>query len=211
MSIAAFPLEIKSLSDAGLIEGLAAAYGNVDMGGDRIMPGAFHKSLAASSAPIPMLLHHKLDRPIGRWDSVIETSGGLLAKGKITMEAADGREAHALARDGALRGLSIGYKAVDWKHDKGVRNLIELALHEVSLVTIPMNPLTRITNVKSITGARDIEDILGQIDGLSRRKVKAAASAAWRAINEDSDPSETKLAAMLETASDRLSRFAKGN
>jgi hypothetical protein len=34
-------LKIKSLSDGGTFQGLAAVYGNVDLGGDSIAPGAF--------------------------------------------------------------------------------------------------------------------------------------------------------------------------
>jgi uncharacterized protein len=209
IDVAAFPLTIKSLTEAGHIEGLAAAFGNVDLGGDRIIPGAFTRSLAGRTNPLPMLLHHKFDRPIGRWDSLTETREGLLAKGRITLEATDGREAYALARDGALGGLSVGYQTVDSKRGKGARDLIELALHEVSLVSIPMNPLARVRGIKSISGPRDIADLFREA-GISSRRAKAAAGAAWRAINEDEDPTETKLAEMLTTASASLSRFHKG-
>lgn len=205
---AAFPLSIKILNDAGHIEGLAAAFGNVDLGGDRIIPGAFAKTLASRSDPIPMLLHHDLKRPIGRWDRLVETPEGLEAKGRITLDTRDGQEAYALARDGALRGLSIGYRAIDAKNAADARNLHELDLHEVSLVTVPMNPKAQLSAIKSITNIRDLEELL-RAGGFSGRKAKVAAGAAWRAINDHPDPDETKLADILTASSASLSRFYK--
>lgn len=211
MNVAAFPLTIKALSPAGSIEGLAAAFGNVDLAKDRIIPGAFAKSIAGRDHPLPMLLHHHFDRPIGRWDSLQETPDGLIAKGQITLEVTDGREAYALARDGALTGLSIGYQVVKSAPGKGARDLLELALHEVSLVAIPANPRARISGIKSIAGARDIEELLTDA-GMSGRKAKAAAAAAWRAIHDQDDDTgaEAKLAELLTTATAGLARYHGG-
>lgn len=203
---AAFPLSIKALSPSGEIEGLAAVFGNVDHGGDRIMPGAFAKTISGRGQPLPMLLHHKLDRPIGRWDTLAETPEGLLAKGRITLDATDGREAHALARDGALGGLSIGYRATKTVPTKSARELHEIALFEVSLVSIPMNPLARVTRLKSIGAAGDLAELLREA-GFSGRKAKEAAGAAWRILQEDPDPTETKLAEILAASSASLARY----
>jgi hypothetical protein len=64
MEYSGFPLHIKSLSDTGQIEGLAAGYGNVDSHGDIIAPGAFATSIAMAKAndrwPV-MLLHHEFE------------------------------------------------------------------------------------------------------------------------------------------------------
>lgn len=204
MNTRAFPLEIKSLSEAGEITGLAAAFGNVDHGGDRIMPGAFTKSLAmhkaAGSAPA-MLLHHDLKRPCGVWTELTETSDGLLAKGRFTLDAGDGAEAYALTRDGAIRGLSVGYKPDDAVQTQTARELKALSLFEVSLVSVPMNDRTRISAIKSISGARDIEALLHEY-GLSNRQAKIAASAAWKSVISNDD--EAAVAATLKAAIARL-------
>ncbi len=42
-----FSLKIKSVDETGTFTGLGAAYNNVDLGGDQIMPGAFSRTLAA--------------------------------------------------------------------------------------------------------------------------------------------------------------------
>ncbi|QNE04460.1 HK97 family phage prohead protease [Croceicoccus marinus] len=79
MEIAGFPLEIKNLSEGGEIVGLAAAFGNVDHGGDIIIKGAFGASLAqhkAAGTSPAMLLHHDMQRPIGRWTELTETDEG---------------------------------------------------------------------------------------------------------------------------------------
>lgn len=201
METQGFSLEIKELSQTGEIVGLAAAFGNIDNGGDRIMSGAFAKSLAdhkaAGSMPA-MLMHHDIKRPCGVWTDLTETSDGLLAKGKFTTDAADGREAYALTRDGAMRGLSVGYIAEEKTYVADARELHAVKLFEVSLVSVPMNDRTRVRSIKSIRGARDIADLLREA-GLSGRQAKAAAGAAWRSINEsESDhEAETALAGAL--------------
>lgn len=203
----AFPFEFKSIDDAGLIEGIAAGIGNVDLGGDRILPGAFTKTLdERGGRAVPMLLHHNLQRPVGSWSSFTETPDGLLAKGRITLDAIDGKDAHALARDGALAGLSIGYDAVRERQVNGVRELQEVKLYEVSLVSVPMNEKATVTRVKTMATVRDLEDLLREEAGMSGRKAKLAAAAAWKAINQpDDDAAATaELAAMFNASAKRL-------
>jgi len=206
MDTLAFPFECKSVDDAGHIEGLAAAFGNVDRGGDRIIPGAFTKSLSAQAGrPLPLLLHHDAKRPAGTWTELRETSEGLFAKGRLTLATRDGAEAHAFARDGALSGLSIGYFPERKSFVGDVRELHVVTLAEVSLVAVPMNDRTRVRTVKSVTSVRDLEDLLRD-GGFSGRKAKAAATAAWKAINDqsDDDAADAELAALLVQSAARI-------
>jgi HK97 family phage prohead protease len=212
MEFSAFHLDVKSLTEAGQIEGLAAAYNNLDLQGDRINPGAFGAAAqeAAATGRMPaMLLHHDMKRPIGRWDSLTETPAGLVVKGKLTLGSNDGAEAYALLRDRALTGLSVGFSgAKSERGADGVRNIKTAVLHEVSIVSIPANPLARISAVKSVTTIRDLEELLHSA-GLSGRKAKAGAAAAWRAItaNDQTAADEAKLADILTQATASLSRF----
>lgn len=206
MDYAASPFEIKNLSDTGQIEGILAGFGNVDMGGDQLMPGCLTKSLAARSAPLPMLFAHDLQRPIGAWKEWSETSTGLHVKGGITLATRDGQEAYALAKDGALGGLSIGWLPSKARNDRsGARVVTEAEIFEGSLVPVPMNPVTRVTSVKSIGGARDIEDMLRDA-GLSGRKAKFAAGAAWKALNENTE--DTELASIAQLFDQHAARLA---
>lgn len=204
MDFAASPFDIKSLSDSGAIEGLLAGFGDVDFGGDRLMPGCLTKSLATRTAPLPMLLHHDQSRPIGAWHEWAEKSDGLHVKGRLSLSTRDAQEAHALAKDGALTGLSIGWrpKAADRDRD-GVRIVTNAEIHEGSLVAVPMHGRTRITAVKSIGGVRDIAELL-QSAGVSGRKAKLAAGLAWKAINETEADDEDEVRAILNASAARI-------
>jgi HK97 family phage prohead protease len=154
MQRSSFAWEVKGIDEAGFIEGLAAGYGNVDMGGDRIISGAFTKSIQGRTA-VPMLLYHDQRRPVGRWHAFEETDDGLKVSGKISIKSRDGGEAYELVKDGALSGLSIGYDPVVKRMAGKVRELVELALHEVSLVTIGMNPAALVSGVKELEDSRN--------------------------------------------------------
>tara|TARA_Y100001933_G_scaffold264325_1_gene329422 strand:- start:6994 stop:7695 length:702 start_codon:yes stop_codon:yes gene_type:complete len=154
MQRSSFAWEIKGIDETGYIEGLAAGYGNVDFGGDRILPGAFSKSLDGR-AGVPMLLFHDQHRPVGKWAEFEESPDGLIAKGKISTKTRDGGEAYELVKDGALAALSIGYDATKKRMAGKVRELVELFLHEVSLVSIGMNPKALVSGVKEIEDSRN--------------------------------------------------------
>lgn len=153
----ALELDLKSVNDAGEFEGVAAAFGNVDQGRDIIVKGAFAKSIASRPAPkVKMLYQHRPDQPIGVWTSLAETSKGLMAKGRLILESALGREVHALMKAGAIDGLSVGYRTLKDEYDrvKSVRKLLELDLREISIVTFPMNESAAVTAVKNSDAAR---------------------------------------------------------
>lgn len=205
MHYAGSPFEIKELADSGQIEGLLAGFGDVDLGGDRLLPGCLSKSLAARTTPLPMLLCHDLRRPIGAWKEWTERPTGLFVKGAITVATRDGQEAYALARDGGLTGLSIGWEPVRATDRGNVREVSEARLHEGSLVPVPMHERARVTTVKSIGGARDIAELL-QEAGMSGRRAKVAAGAAWKVINEPDDDAaaEAELRAILDASAARI-------
>lgn len=199
MDHASYTLDIKNLTSAGQIEGLAAGYGNVDSHGEIFAPGAFSKSLSSGDRHPVMLLHHDQARPIGKWVSLRESAEGLHVTGQIAIDASDGREAYSLLKAGALTGLSVGFQKmkVAPKGDTptGAEALItEARLWEISLVSIPSNPKTLISGVKSFATPRDLEDHLREI-GLSGRRAKAAAAAAFRATDAPDEPVLSTLAA----------------
>jgi len=174
-----FPLEVKDVGEDGVIEGLAAAYGNLDLGGDIIVPGAFTKTIRGRKT-LPMLLYHDTRRPVGVWTDFEDGARGLKLKGRITTAISDGAEALAMARDGVLAGLSIGYRAVKERYTESARELIELTLLETSLVAVPMNDRASITKVKHIAGdgqlpsLPDFEEFLREA-GFSRTQATAVA------------------------------------
>jgi HK97 family phage prohead protease len=60
------------------------------------------------------------------------------------------REILALLRDGAVDGLSIGFRVEQARPERptGLRRLDRLDLWEISLVTFPMLPAARVSSVK---------------------------------------------------------------
>lgn len=211
MDFTASPFQIKTLSDSGHIEGILAGFGDTDHGGDRLLPGCLSKSLAARTTPLPMLLHHDLKRPIGAWKKWRDTADGLYVEGALTLSTRDAQEAHALAKDGALSGLSIGWKPLKAGHDnKGVRIVTEAELFEGSLVTVPMHDRARVTAIKTITNAGDIRELLREA-GISGHKAKAAAGAAWKAINDTDDEAaaDEAVRAILNASAKRIAAIGK--
>lgn len=122
--------------------GYAAIFGRPDRGGDIVRTGAFARSLKRGAGAVPLLWQHAPARPIGRLEYLKEDRRGLRVIGRLSAGAA-GREAAALLKEGAVQGLSFGYK-VRAARGEGPRELIELELIEVSLVTLPMQPRARV-------------------------------------------------------------------
>ncbi|RZJ46279.1 MAG: HK97 family phage prohead protease [Brevundimonas sp.] len=190
MEKSAFAFEVKQIDEAGYVAGIAAAYGNVDYDGDRILPGALAKSLVGRDG-VPMLLYHDMKRPIGRWAKFNESETGLQVEGKISIKTRDGGEAYELVKDGALGGLSIGYQTLRKRMDGKVRELLDLNLHEVSLVSIGANPQALVTGVKEILDGgnlptvREFEDFLRDAGGFSKSLATAIAAKATPHLRGD--------------------------
>lgn len=145
----------ESLTDEGVISGVLNHFGNEDWAGDVTLKGAFAKSIKAIEAEgrhLVMLWQHDHEKPIGVWKNLRETDRGLEGDGYINLETTLGREAYALAKQGALSGISIGYWVVEEHYDKskGINYLHEVSLLETSLVTFPCNEMSRIDEVKKM-------------------------------------------------------------
>lgn len=140
-----------TLQGGGVFEGYASLFEIVDLGGDVVAPGAFRKSLAERGPRhVRMLWQHEPSMPIGAWLSLAEDARGLKVKGRLNLAVARAREALALMREGAIDGLSIGFRVKTARKTAGGghRRLLELDLWEISIVTFPMLPQARITSVK---------------------------------------------------------------
>jgi HK97 family phage prohead protease len=130
-----------------LIEGYASLFGIPDLAGDVVRAGAFGRSLTrllAAGGDVPMLFQHVSGRPAGMWTAIREDGRGLFVRGLVTNETRAGQAALDLIRDKSLDGLSIGFIARDWRpRVSGGRELREIELREVSLVSTPMAPAAR--------------------------------------------------------------------
>jgi uncharacterized protein len=148
---------IQTLVDDGLFEGYASLFHIADLNRDIVEAGAFTDSLYKRGARgIKMLWQHDPHQPIGRWLVVKEDARGLKVRGRLNLAVARAREVHALMRDGAIDGLSIGFRVEKAKSEPATRTrrLERLDLWEISLVTFPMLPQARVNMVKSHSRAR---------------------------------------------------------
>ncbi len=193
------PFELKAVhtirqedgSEAGLFEGLASTFGNQDLVGDVIEPGAFARSLAAPGR-IKMLWQHEARAPIGVWDEIAETGQGLSVKGRLVLEVQQARETLALLKAGAVDALSIGFSVPKggavFDRDKGLRRIRNVELWEVSVVTFPANPKARVDRIKSLLGGgrlpseRDFERFLMRDAGFSRSQARTILGAGYRTL-----------------------------
>ncbi len=216
------PLDIKSVSDTGRIEGYGSVFGNVDLGGDIVAAGAFAESLAEKQAAgdtIPMLWQHSSDQPIGLWDTFSEDERGLKLSGTVLTDTALGRDAYTFLKHKAVQGLSIGFRMQDSSRDEtsGVRTIRRADLWEVSVVTFPMNPEARVDGVKFQDAVRDmsrneIERFLkrSRRDGAaSARDIEAAVARVFD-LGAAAAAADAEEAAQLKAAADDLLRRAKG-
>lgn len=126
--------------------GYAAIFGRPDRGGDVVRAGAFSRSLQRRAA-VPLLWQHAPARPIGRIEYLKEDKRGLRVIARLSGGAA-GREAAALLKEGTVGGLSFGYR-VRAARGAGPRELTDLELVEVSLVTLPMQPKARVHAIET--------------------------------------------------------------
>lgn len=148
-----FSLMLKSLDEAGRFAGYGSVFGLVDSQRDMMLAGAFSRTLAGRVQQIKLLWQHQQDEPIGVFDVIREDANGLYVEGRLLLEVQRAREAYTLLKEGAVRGLSIGYSPVRYTTDgkTGVRKLAEVELWEISLVTFPANEAAQVTVVKQLT------------------------------------------------------------
>ena len=146
--------ELKSLDEQGRFAGYASMFGVVDNQKDSVERGAFANSIRDKGTNIKLLWQHQMDEPIGQIEQIFEDEKGLYIEGRLLLTVQRAREAYDLVRAGAMEGLSIGYRPVQYhiNPQTGVRHLTQVDLFEVSLVTFPANDAAGITVVKNDEG-----------------------------------------------------------
>lgn len=126
--------------------------------------GAYVDTLKGKTRMPPMLLNHdQRSVPIGIWDSMKEDDTGLRVKGRMLSHDV-AKQAWEAMKEGALTGLSIGYRATKFEeNDHGGLDLLKIDLREGSVVTMPAEDEARIDVVK-------FEDMFGTIDSIETVK-----------------------------------------
>ena len=156
------PFEIKKVEDSGEYYEFEG-YGNtwdIDYGDDRSVKGCFKgcierlKKRSNGKGILPALWQHNATEPVGVYMELYEDDFGLFVKGIMPKEDdfVRGRVMPQI-KVGSVSKMSIGYVVKEYSYvdvdGKRVRNLEEVELMEISLVTFPMNQGASITDYKS--------------------------------------------------------------
>lgn len=155
-------------SAEGTFEAVVSVFGNVDVVGDRVVAGAFAKSLDEwknSGDPIPVIFDHQwgnLDAHAGevveaeelapgdpRLPEAIKSLGGLWVKGLLDIEDDFARKLWNKMRRRRVKEFSFAYEVVDEKANDGANELLELKIIEVGPTLKGANPQTQLLAVKS--------------------------------------------------------------
>lgn len=159
------PFEVKQITedeDYYIFEGYASVFGNIDLGGDIVQPGAFKETVQELMASkrvgkLPVLWQHDHAMPIGTFTDLREDSRGLFVKGRLpkTDTFVSGRVVPQMKAE-SVSTMSIGYSTLESENSGMARLLQKVKLWESSLVTIAMNPLAEITSLKSNAAFHDL-------------------------------------------------------
>lgn len=136
------------------ITGYAAAFNNVDLGGDLIEPGAFKKTIKErgpkGSNRVFFLNQHDTWQIVSKPTVLKEDSYGLYHESPVP-DTTLGNDVLKLFDAGIMDSFSIGYKVTTENTINKINHLKELFLYEYSGVTFPMNEAAVSTGVKSIS------------------------------------------------------------
>ena len=205
-----FKLEIKEFGDKGTFTGLAAVYGNKDLGGDVIEPGAFSKSIAEKGGEVPILWQHDPSEPIGL-GKLMDTPMGLQIQGELALESSVAQKAYSLMKKGILKGLSIGYDVVRREVTDKARYLKELKLWEVSIVTFPMNEQAMISSIKAVEDARiDLAEFIEEEKQKFRALFEQYAAELKAPIAKSAALQENDAPEILHPSLDSISKLLRG-
>lgn len=215
-------IEVKFAESDAAVEmefsGYGAVFGNVDKGGDMIMPGAFaeYLSTARKSGGWPAMLsqHGAMGftsedlMPVGLWTDMAEDGHGLKMTGVLadTQRGVDHYKLLKMKPRPAITGLSIGYIAKEaiprTRPEEPRRTLKRIDLVEVSLVTFPMNGLAVVNSVKSVDELETMSDLEGhlrEVCGMSKSEAKTFISRVKGTDRRDVDDESKELNDLLST------------
>jgi Escherichia/Staphylococcus phage prohead protease len=165
------PAQLAPDADEGTFEAIVSVFGNKDLVGDIVMPGAFRKSLdawKASGDPIPIYWSHRMDDPtynigfveyadevggehVPDWaNDAVKAAGGLYVKGRLD-DFGLGKHVHHLMKSRRVKQFSFSYDVIREMRakDNSANELHEVWLHEVGPTPLGANPMTELIGAKS--------------------------------------------------------------
>lgn len=194
-------IEIKADAAEGIVTAYASVFSNTDSYGDRMIPGAFTKTLSENARRVRVLRDHDPRLVVGTPQHMEQDRQGLLTVTKMSGTPL-GREMLTLLQEGAYNELSVGFntvKSID--NDAKGRDLLEVRLFEYSYVLWGANDLAQVTEVKT---AADLEREIKKWEAIAALDLKAgkvlSKDNAQRIINALKNLQDVISAAGLEEA-----------
>lgn len=139
----------------GEVEALVSVFNNTDLVGDRVMPGAFAKSLdlyAKSGKAIPFVWSHAWENPdayIGKVTAARETKDGLVVTAQL-FNTTTAQHIKTLLAEGVVSEFSFAYDVIQSAPGKdGVNELTELHILEAGPTLKGANPATQLIGVRA--------------------------------------------------------------
>jgi hypothetical protein len=132
------------------LTGYASVFNNIDYHNDIIIKGAFTKSIVKhyQDFRVKLLWQHDHTKPIGVINKLVEDQNGLMVEASINGSIAQGREVISLIKQKAIDSFSIGFNIERSQINKsGQREITEVNLWEVSVVTFPANSAAKIRQI----------------------------------------------------------------
>ena len=157
-------LEIKSVEEeTRTVKGYASVFNNVDSDSDRLVKGAFNRTIKSwgpeGKNRIKLVSQHNIGKPVAKIDALYEDAKGLYMEATFGTHA-DGEDHYKMVKEGILTEFSIGFVPTqEEKNDEGGRNFKEVKLYEVSLVTVAANDEALVTDVKSADALKLVKQI----------------------------------------------------
>jgi HK97 family phage prohead protease len=134
----------------GQFRGYASTY-DVDLEGERFMPGSFDRDLRKNNARGLFFVHAKnKENYLGRAELITDDKGVYVERG-IIYDVAGNQSIIMGLQDGTISEMSIGVWVGQSKINGAVRELYDNSIQEVSLVPVNMaaNPQAQITEAKT--------------------------------------------------------------
>jgi uncharacterized protein len=182
-------------ADTGSFTLYCACFGNVDLGGDVIEPGAFKNLESFVTDGFGLVNHVSSSLPVAWVDSAVQDSVGLKVAGRFhTTPEAQACRTVVLERMAAGKAVkcSLGYVtlAESFSKEDGatVRHIEELDVYEFSFVGVPMNPLAAVQSAKSLPIAEPESEQMkrdAQVLATIKRALGLAVKGAYEIDGED--------------------------
>jgi len=168
------------------ISGYASTFNNTDekqmtwhpelreyvMASDTVRKGAFSKTISERKRRVAFCQNHNMEDPKGKIIELVEDEAGL----KFVIRISDAEpKLKTKIQEKIFEEFSIGFQTINasWsKQTDGtyIRELTEIKLWEISIVTVARDENARITDIKSLNFAENILDDLLKMEKNEQKK-----------------------------------------